>query len=215
MRMKNFFFGCLISTISFSGLSQSNSIGINGGFGHSWIKNQQDIQFNPAGNFGLAFVHSTKSSFGFGADLKFSSEGGQEEYTSGSSKFEHTTDFNYLRVPLKAIFFFGRYGQKVRPKIHIGPSIGLLIGANDKILNTANGSVLVDKKSTDDYHNLDVGLNGGIGFNYRLVKNTWFTTDLNYYSGFTGTRKTSNTSLPRYINNNIALNIGVNWGIGK
>ena len=214
--MKKYVLGVVFTTMSLAGFTQSNSLGINAGFGHSWIKNHQDVQFNPHGNFGVSFVHSTKSSFGFGADLKFSFEGGQEEYTAGGSKFEHTTDLNYVRVPLKAIFFFGNYGQRLRPKIHVGPSLGFLVGANDKIVNTANGNILSDRKSDDDYHNFDIGVQGGVGFNYRLVKNTWFTTDLNYYTGFKDIRQPLvGGTQPKYVNNNVALNIGVNWGIGK
>ena len=204
----------VFTALGFVGLAQSNSLGINAGFGHSWLKNYDDIQFNPSGNFGASFVHSTKSNFGFGADLKFSFEGGQEEYMSGSNKIEHTTDLNYIRVPLKAIYFFGKYGQKVRPKIYAGPSVGILVGANEKYINTGNGNLISERKSDDDYHNFDIGLNAGIGLNYRLVKNTWFTTDLNYYNGFKNIRQAT-SSLPRTTNNNIALNFGVNWGIGN
>lgn len=211
--MKKYVLGLVLSIMSLAAVAQSNSLGINAGFGHSWIKNYSDAQFNPHGNFGASFVHSTKSSFGFGADLKFSLEGAQEEYVSGGTKYEHTTDLNYVRVPLKAIWFFGKYGQKVRPKIHLGPSLGFLVGANDKIVNTTNGNIVSDRKSDDDYHNFDIGVLAGIGFNYRLVKNTWFTTDLNYYTGFKDISQNPGTA--KHINNNLALNIGVNWGIGK
>jgi hypothetical protein len=211
--MKKYCLGVVMSLISIAASSQSNSLGINAGFGHSWIKNHQDVQFNPAGNFGLAFVHSTKSNFGFGADLKFSLEGGQEEYMVGTTKFEHTSDLNYIRVPLKAIYFFGKYGQRVRPKIYAGPSLGFLVGAHEERKNLTSGAIIEDRKADDDYHNFDIGLQGGVGINYRLVKNTWFTADLNYYNGFKGIRQT--TASPRYVNNNIGLNFGVNWGIGK
>ncbi|HEX8331934.1 MAG TPA: porin family protein [Segetibacter sp.] len=213
--MRKYVLGVVLSTISLAGVAQSNSLGINAGFGHSWIKNHQDVQFNPAGNFGVSFVHSTKTNFGFGADLKFSLEGGQEE-TVSTPKVEHTTDLNYIRVPLKAIYFFGNYGQRLRPKVHVGPSLGFLVGAHDERKNTATGAITEDRKSDDDYHNFDIGLQGGVGFNYRLVKNTWFTTDLNYYNGFKGIRQPLvGSNSPRYVNNNVALNIGVNWGIGK
>ena len=211
--MRKYVLGFVLSAISLAGVAQSNSLGINAGFGHSWIKNHQDVQFNPAGNFGVSFVHSTKTNFGFGADLKFSLEGGQEDYTVGTTKFEHTTDLNYIRVPLKAIYFFGKYGQRVRPKVHVGPSLGFLVGAHDERKNQTTGAITEDRKSDDDYHNFDIGLQGGVGLNYRLVKNTWFTADLNYYNGFKGIRQTS--ASPRYVNNNVALNLGVNWGIGK
>ncbi len=213
--MKKYVFVIVLNTISLAAVSQSNSLGINAGFGHSWIKNHRNVQFNPHGNVGLCYVHSTKSSFGLGADLKFSFEGGQEEYVVGATIFENTTDLNYIRVPLKAIYFFGKYGQKIRPKIFAGPSVGFLVGANDKVRNMTTGSILLDRKSDDDYHNFDIGLQACVGFNYRLVKNTWFTTDLNYYNGFKGISQNNTSTTPRYINNNVALNIGVNWGIGK
>src|SRR5690348_3371639 len=62
---------------SFSKLNaQTFSIGPTGGFGHSWINNfGGDAKFNPMWNAGIAFMYSTKTNFGIGADVKYSSEG--------------------------------------------------------------------------------------------------------------------------------------------
>jgi hypothetical protein len=192
------------------GYSQSNSLGINAGFGHSWIKNYSDIKFKPHGNFGLSYIHSTEKNFGFGADLKYSIEGGKSE----SGSLITTTDLDYIRVPLKVMYFFGKYGQRVRPKIAVGPSLGFLVSGETTVENVANNTSAVTQDKSY-FNGFDIGITGAVGLNYRLVKNTWFTADVNYYNSFRDIREQNSGNTPRLSNNNIALNIGVNWGIGK
>lgn len=207
---------CLLGLVMCTSLwsySQSNSLGINAGFGHTQIKNYGDRQFKPHGNFGLSYVHSTKTSFGFGADLKYSYEGGEGENMVPNQR--HITKLHYVRLPLKAIYFFGKYGQRLRPKIQAGPSLGLLVSAHDRVENMTNGTVISDQKTDDHYNNFDIGFHGGAGLNYRIVRNTWFSADVNYYNSFRDLRQQNVSNAPRHSNSNIALNIGVNWGIGK
>ena len=88
--------------------AQTFSIGPTVGFGHSWITNSAgDSKFNPAWNAGIAAVYSTNSHWGIGADVKYSAEGNKVEQLG----ITNTINTNYVRVPLKAIYFFGKQGD--------------------------------------------------------------------------------------------------------
>jgi outer membrane protein W len=201
----------VMSAFSVMCFSQSNSLGINAGLGHAWLKNYDNSKYKPAGNFGLSFIHSTETNFGFGADLKYSFEGGKKEATVGNTTVTNTTSLHYVRVPLKLIYFFGKYGQKVRPKISAGPSFGFLAGGKDKI---EVGNTTTEYESKDRYEGFDMGIHGTAGFNYRLVARTWLVTDVVYYHGFKNILPETSSS-PRLSNRNIGISVGVNWGIGK
>lgn len=197
----------LLTGISASSFAQTISLGPTAGFGHSWIDNVGDSKYHPAGNVGIGLVYSNESNFGFGADVKFSIEGGKDNV--GLSTY--TENLDYIRVPLKLMYFFGKYGDKVRPKISVGPSFGFLIGGKRE---QQVGNVSIKTDANDLYNTVDIGVNGSLGINYRLVKNTWFFTDINYYHGISDIVK-NNPSSVNYKNRNIGLNIGVNFGLGQ
>ncbi len=207
------FLATFITIGSLAATAQSNSLGINGGFGHAWFSNNTGSRFKPAANIGLSFIHSTKSSFGFGAELKYSVEGGK----SVVNNVTRTTSLDYIRVPLKAMYFFGTPGKRIRPKISIGPSLGFLIGGEEEV-ESVSGTVTQTSvaRSRDLYKHFDIGLNATAGLNYRLVKNTWFMADINYYKGFLNIREPLvGSTAPKRFNNNIGVNVGINWGIGS
>ncbi len=205
--------GLVLSTLAvFAQDRQNTSLGINAGFGHAWIKNYGDNKYMPAGNVGLSFIYSTKSSFGFGVDLKYSIEGSKTEGTTADVMVTNTSKLDYLRLPFKAMYFFGTPGTRVRPKISVGPSFGYLIGGEREIKMIAGGNTTANSVDAKElYDRFDIGLHAAAGINYRLVKNTWFMADLNYYNGFRNINKLGG---PKFNNNNIGLNVGVNWGLG-
>ena len=215
-KMRKVFFALVISAISVVSYSQSNSLGINAGFGKSAIKNFDkyygltNTEFMPHGNVGLSYIHSTHTNFGFGADVKYSWEGAKGE--NKTLDREQTLSLQYIRIPVKLMYFFGKYGERVRPKIYAGPSMGFLVAAEEET-EINNNSIERDVKN--DFNGFDIGIVGGAGINYRLVKNTWFTADLNYYNSFRDIRNENSGGTPRLSNNTLALNVGVNWGIGK
>lgn len=201
---------------SFGSMAQSNSLGINAGFGKSAIKNfdkyygLSNTQFMPHGNVGLSYVHSTHTNFGFGADLKYSWEGARGE--NKTQNREQSLSMQYVRIPVKIMYFFGKYGERLRPKIYAGPSMGILVAAE---LETEQNNMESEVDVKEQFNNFDIGITGGVGINYRLVKNTWFVADLNYYNSFRDIREQNSGGTPRLSNNTLALNVGVNWGIGK
>jgi phage anti-repressor protein len=206
--MKKFLLGfILMAGIGASCYAQNISLGPTAGFGHSWIDNLDGSRYHPAGNVGIGLVYSNESNFGFGADVKFSIEGTKTETTLATT----TINLDYIRVPLKLMYFFGKYGDKVRPKITVGPSFGFLIGGNRKL---EIGTATLKTDANDLYNTVDIGVNGSFGINYRLIKNTWFFTDINYYHGISDIVKNNSSSI-NYKNRNIGLNIGVNFGLGQ
>ena len=180
--------------------SQMNiSVGPNAGFGHTWMSGSGENRYQPAGNFGVALVYSHNNHVGLGVDLKYSIEGGKKEFAN----VDVTSRLNYIRIPVKGIYFFRDYGASFRPKISLGPSFGFLVGGEQEA-----GSSKIDAKEA--YNSFDIGLLGSAGFHYNLVTNTWLHFDLSYYHGFSDVSQAAETNK----NRNIGINLGVAFGIG-
>ena len=199
--MKHFFFTCgllLTALFSSSKLSaQDNmSLGPIAGFGHSWISGS-DNKYQPAGSVGITFTYSPIAHLGFGADLLYSIEGGK--WQAGANNI--ITKADYIRMPLTVKYFFGQVGDRLRPRIQLGPSFGFLIGGH-QVVETA------DKEE----QSVDVGITVGAGLNYRLMQKTWLLADVSYYNGLT---KVYNNTAVDGRNRNIQFNLGVAFGIGK
>ena len=196
----------LIVSIGFSLAAEAQSkfsLGPNAGVGTSWLDNTANRKSKLAGNVGLSLVYSAATHFGIGLDAKYSFEGGK--YTASNQPV--TVDLNYVRVPLKAIYFFGNYGNAVRPKVYVGPSFGFLAGGKTTIEPTPATKIVRDSKEL--YKSFDFGVTAGAGLNFRLVKNTWFNADVNYLHGITDIRKPEVNEH----NRNLGVNVGVNFGL--
>lgn len=195
--MKNVLMVLLISAgVGFSAQAQSKfSFGPTVGLGYTTVSNLTNTKFKLGADAGFSLVYSAVEHFGVGMDVKYSVEGAKWTPT------DNEWTLNYIRIPLKAIYFFGKYGSNLRPKIYAGPSFGIL--TSSKINN-------VDVKSQTT--SFDVALLGGAGLNYRLVKNTWLNTDISYANGLT---KLTNSTPPNGDNKNrsLKLNIGINFGL--
>ena len=100
----------------------------------------------------------------------------QEGFRNTIGGLETKTTLHYLRIPLRFDYFFGKMGDDFRPKIYIGPSLGILGKATSEI-----GSAKVTV--TDSYKPFDLGLAVGTGFNYRLAPSTWLNIDVTYTHG--------------------------------
>lgn len=198
-----------IFVIAFSKLNaQTFSIGPTAGFGHSWITNTEaDSKFNPMWNAGLSFIYSTKTNFGIGADLKYSSEGNKTVFSGVAGQTKATINANYIRVPVKVIYFFGKYGSTVRPKIYAGPSFGFLTNTN---LITETGGTKAKTNYKNGIKGFDFGVTAGAGLNFRLASKTWLNTDLAFYQGLSNITK--NKGLTQH-NGNIGLNVGLLLGL--
>jgi outer membrane protein W len=197
--MKKFLLAIIISALSMVAGAQSRfSIGPSAGYGWTSISNLNNSKFKAAGNFGLSSVYSASEHFGIGVDAKYSIEGAKTK----TGNFEQEWDLHYVRIPVKAIYFFNNYGSRVRPKIYAGPSLGFL--SSSKFMQT--GQSEQDMKGATE--SFDIGATGGVGLNYRLVNKTWFNADLGYYHGFKEINKQGD-----YSNRNLMLNVGGLFGL--
>jgi len=179
------------------------SLGPVVGFGHSWIGQTEGKKlFNSTGYLGLGMVYSRREHWGFGADLVLSSEGQRARYTLGSSDYNASINALYIRVPLKATYFFGDYGDKIRPKIYAGPSLGFKVGerydADDESL----------KPSENVFNFFDLGVQAGVGANFRVGRRTWLNADISYYQGVLDAIK-DDADDGYNTNQNVRLNVGL------
>jgi len=200
--------------IGFVSKAQTFSIGPTGGFGHSWITNTNgDTKFNPAWNAGIAAIYSTNSHFGIGADVTYSAEGNKVNnltgVADGADNVKSIVNANYIRVPVKAIYFFGDNNSAVRPKVYAGPSFGFLTGGKTNV----NVDGVVSKTDTkDQIKNFDFGATAGAGLNFKVAPRTWLNTDVAYYQGLTDITESKNTTKR---NGNVGVNVGLLVGLGK
>ena len=186
--------------------AQRLTLGPTGGFGHSWISNTNgEGKFNPAWNAGLSLIYSTNTNWGIGADVKYSAEGNKVDQAGVAN----TINTNYVRVPLKAIYFFGKQGDAVRPKISAGPTFGFLTNANTAVTDEG---VKVKTDISDNIKGFDFGVNAAAGLNIKVANRTWLNTDVAYYQGLTDITKSTNTTQR---NGNIGVNVGLLVGLGK
>lgn len=168
------------------------SVGVHGGFGHSYITSSNDSQFHPSWDAGIATIYAPWANWGVELGVRYSVEGSKNINPLNNTTY--TTELRYLRVPLKAVYFVGPYENDFRPKLSLGPVIGFL----------------QDETNSIGAKSIDFGATASVGFHYRLVKAIWFTTDLKFYQGFIDTYpQTSNNDL----NGNIRLDIGINFGL--
>lgn len=191
--------------------AQHISIGPTAGFGHTWLSGGDsgfDNEFYPSYNGGLKLVYSTRTNWGFSADVKFSGEGGEKSGAIAGTDYEFAYRANYVRVPVQAIYFFGALGKAVRPKISLGPSLGFLAGG--EITQRTDGTETSSMKTKDAFNGFDIGLNGAAGANFRLGGGKWLNTDITYYHGFTNIRDAG----PGMRNRNLGINVGVLFPVG-
>lgn len=165
------------------------SLGVKGGAGHSFIMPYQNYAFQPSWDAGVSAVVSPWAHWGLGLDLHYSAEGARFDYADADVQ----NRLDYLRLPLKGIYFFRTYEMDFRPKISLGPTFGLLL--NDP--NTVKAETF------------DLGGTVTVGFNYRLIRAVWLSVDASYYHGFLDVY----TRNPEYERNgHLRLNIGVSFG---
>ncbi len=187
---------------SLASQAQQHSLGPTIGFNYATLTNVDNSTGRPGLNIGLTYNYSTLQNWGFGLEAKYSQEGVRVK----SGNVTQTTKLDYLRVPVKFQYFFGKVENDFRPKLYGGPSFGLLLGGQSEV-NTNGTVVKVDNK--DFFNSTDVGLIGGVGFNYRLKKAIWLNTDVAYTHGLTNAAKDGRQES---FNRKMSVNLGVTWG---
>lgn len=203
--MKKILIAASVFFLTTQAKAQNLSFGLTGGLGHSWTNAETgtaDKRFHTAYNLGGKMVYSFVTNWGISGDLKFSSEG---QTVGNNADNKSVVRANYLRIPIQGIYFFGKFGDRVRPKISIGPSFGILVGGKSRLIT--NGDEVFQKKTSDDIKSFDFGFTVAGGGNVRIAPATWLNLDLSYYHGLADIAK----STANVKNRNLGINIGVTF----
>lgn len=183
--------------------AQVSSIGPTVGYNHAWISDADRSDPRPSFNLGIIYNHSIFERFGLSAEARYSQEGSKTNLGGVSV----VNKVSYVRVPISFVYYFGSLENDFRPKFFVGPSFGLLVGGETKT-QVGETTVVVDAK--DVYEPFDFGLQGGVGFNYRLSQSIWLNFNAAYTHGFIDivSDNNNNDSQNRLVN----LNLGVAFG---
>lgn len=149
---------------------------------------------------GAFYNYSSKSGFGFSGQLLYTQLGAQTMNKTAE------LNLNYIQAPLLFTFFFGRFGDRLRPKLFVGPSLNFLVSAKDKNGNNINGD-----SNSRVYNVFDLGITGGAGLNYELTRKVWLNFDVRYGLGLLDVTKDPNTSVQ---NRNFGINVGLSFPLG-
>lgn len=159
-----------------------------------------NTDWKPGLTIGGFYNYSSESGFGFSGQLLFTQLGAQINNKTNE------INLNYIQAPLLATFFFGRYGDRLRPKIFLGPNLNFLVGARDKHGNNINGD-----SNNRIYAPFDLGLTFGAGLNYRLQEKIWLNFDARYGVGLLDVTRLDNAKVR---NNNWGINVGLSFPLG-
>lgn len=203
------------------------------GFGHSGVTNGNledatastiKSKFNPSFNAGIGLIYAKHAHWGFGGEILYSQEGLKKQLTADPMDIDLTKTAGYIRVPLRAYYFFGKYQQKIRPKVYLGPSFGFKISDKEKFEgnNEISRELLAggDNTSGMDFKTFDLGIQAGVGVNITLAKAMWLNLDLNYTQGVLDALENNDDADPDFdsgsnLNQNLRLQVGVLFGLGK
>ena len=167
------------------------SIGPKVGINYSNV-NLDDTKNKIGFNAGITSTYSVNESSGVGIDLLYSRQ--------GYKLFDQNFNLDYIKIPLTYKLFFNKLGDVFRPRLEIGVSPGFLVSAK------TNGISYKEQLNSSD-----IGLLGGLGFNYRLSQKMWLNFDLRGDIGLSNVSK--DTSLEALKNRNISVNLGVAMGL--
>lgn len=226
---KNFLIAGVLALISMQCIAQTTEIqrisfGPKAGVNFSNLTNVDDAEAKTGFTGGVFLIYSPIEKFGVSVDLLYSMEGASYKSSttvnSQTSTYETSTGINYIRLPIAANYFFGQYGDKFRPKILLGPSLGFLASVKQKAELTVSdnsGTTTSTIESTDksDFSGFDIGATIGAGFNLRLAEKTWLNTDIRYYAGFVDIRETVPSGDDALNNTGLSVTLGVAFGIGN
>jgi hypothetical protein len=209
------------NTASSSGFEKFFTAGPRLGLNISNIDGVDDLKSKAGLVAGAFILYSFEEHFGVSADVLYSMEGAKftDVTTIGdaTTRTENNISLSYLRIPILANVFFCDYGSAFRPKLFLGPSPGLLMGAKNKFksVTTQNNGEVITVEDKDDVKNDftggDMGIMVGGGFNYRLAEYIWWNIDLRYYIGTSDINKNHPAGNSNDLKNN---SLSATFGIG-
>jgi Outer membrane protein beta-barrel domain len=193
---KSFIFSCILLLCLFNTQAQNVSIGPVIGLNYSKT-NKADSDFKAGFTGGVFLNYSTKTDFGFNGSLIYSQLGNKVK------NFDNYLNLNYVQLPINLVYYFGegmREGS-FRPKLFLGPYLGLLVNAKSP--------GFVNKDVVEQMNAIDYGVNVGAGFNYAIRNKTWINLDLKYGFGLANIPK-----INTFQNRALSLNLGISFPLG-
>jgi hypothetical protein len=191
--------------------------GLDGGVNYATIRGLSGANFEPNFNIGFYFdiklknpswmIHTgviVKSTLGAGELPVYSL--GDVNLDNAFADGEVERKINYFNVP---IMIKQAFKNNIYWEAGIVPS--LRAKAYDIFTTELDGELEYKKDIKDDYHRLDFGLMGGVG--YRLMGGNGMNLTVRYYYGLVDI--TINDSLPDQFNESIYLAVGIPIGAGK
>lgn len=185
------------------------SLGPTVSFGHSWMSNTTNTTFKPSAALGVSIMYSRYEHWGWGATLAASHEGFANRTYVNGNEYVNIYDPTYIRFTPRAYYFFGKYGQNVRPKIYAGPSVGYRATEDIYINEPASNEVVSVDMPRDMYRNFDFGADVGVGVNVKVMKNAWLNLDANYYHGLVDVTTANTNNQNRSLRGNVGLLFGL------
>lgn len=208
--MKKLLFIPSVFLLAHTAHAQNLSLGPTVGFSHAWISGEDNVRFKPSFNAGATFTYSIVPHFGITADLRCHFfEGVKTEESYGGTTLQNTLNATYLRLPVKFTYFFGKFGDRLRPKVYAGPAVGVLLGGKYKVKPDGQDAI-AEGNTTDQLRTMDFGIVAGAGLNYRLKSKVWLNLDVCYNHGFLDVSKADGYNATR----DIGITAGVTFPVG-
>lgn len=158
--------------------------------------------WKPGPTLGGFINYSANSGFGVSGQVLYTQLGSREKV--GDDVFR----LNYIQVPILATYFLGKYGQRVRPKLFLGPHVNFLLNARNKNGDDINPKI----GDSRPFKSIDAGLTAGVGLNVRIANKIWLNTDVRYGLGLV---PLGPEGLVKIYNQNFGVNVGVSFPLGK
>lgn len=191
----------LLLSMSFSTMAQNKvwSVGPEAGVSFSrYGKDASTNDFKSGAIGGMFLTYSILNTFAVTTKLLYSQKGASFE------SVDTKQTLNYFEVPLIGRFFLNKEGS-FRPNIFVGPSFGFLMGATNKVGSSDRVDIPSYKNIFNDF---DLGVTGGIGFNFLISNETYFIIDARYTHGLSDITKANGN-----VNNNaLGLTAGISFG---
>lgn len=199
-----------------TGFAQQTSIGVTVGSGTGWMSNTgQDIVHKQSCNVGATLLYSTENHWGIGVDVKYSREGYKYNFHNpflfGDKNMDTRVSSDFVRIPIRGIYFFNDNSHSVRPNISLGPNFGFLTGGKIRVEDDDH-TIYSKTDVKDQYKPFDFGVQGTLGLSFKLAEALWLSTDIAYYQGLLKQNENGNNTM---MNRNLVLNLGLRVGVGK
>ena len=188
----------LIVLFQMASYAQENAISIGPriGVNFSNVSGVDDSKTSLGLALGITSVYSVSENSGISLDILYSQEGYEIN--------DVEVDLDYISIPIYYTLFFGKLGEKMRPKIFVGVVPKFLIGAK-------SGDTDIKENSAD----FGFDVSGGLGLNYRVSSKIWLNLDLRAFLGLTDLRGSDFQQGDSVVNRNVQLSLGMAYGLSK